>query len=192
VHVIGGEIALSYLTSQLRIHPVARRLFGDRTPFSVVNHLDWDSFIATGNTILLEEGELISQRLACYCRGAFVLSSEFELLRKQPNSGSSLSSMSSTSSRRIFDNVSARLTGASSFPEDEIPMCIVLLLFMELSRAMVDVSVGFSKCLVSLQRAISLRWSSHENQMKIIRDLHNVQVSCFAIRFVLFDVLSSF
>lgn len=45
IHVLGGDAAISMLASSIGMHPVARRVFLDDTPQSIVNSLDSTSAV---------------------------------------------------------------------------------------------------------------------------------------------------
>jgi hypothetical protein len=170
IHVLGGEGVVSYIGSHLDLHPVARRLFTDKSPQSVVNQLNMFSFVAAAISIFLDGSTLRSQKITIYSKASFVLSMERELLVSPSASGV-------RSSRRIFDAAVLNLSGLLTVDNNLTAGFVVYLILMELTRMMGVISYIYAKSIANLQQSVEMRRVRHETKIKITRDLHNLQVA---------------
>jgi hypothetical protein len=170
LHALGGDASIDYVSSQLAMHPVARRLFRDASPQSIVNEVDGESMIVSGVTVFADERVLRSQKVTIYARSGLVVTMERELLAKSSWVGSL------SASRRIFQNVTAHLPRAAKLTKVLGPGFIVYLLLMELTRMIASVLDLYAECLGNNQRTVDMRRVTHQARLKIMRDLHNLQV----------------
>ena len=168
LHSVGGNEAVAAIGHSLGMHPVARRLFGDTSPQSVVNHLGADGELAVTSVSVCAAGALLrAHKLTLWARPGVLLTSERELLspRGEPAWGG----------RQVYDRVVALLPGAVRALGDLGGGFLVYLLLTEMTREVGSVLDLYARCLAHLQRAVDMRRVTHKRRIKVLRDLHNLQ-----------------
>jgi hypothetical protein len=149
------------------------RMFHDVSPQSIVNHLDSESVVITGVTVYVEGMSLRCQKLVIYAKKGLIVTMERELLEFM---GRASLKVPRHNNRRLFDLVNSHRVLSNKLWKSLGVGFVIYLLLTELTRQMSSVLDLYARCLAHLQKSVDMRRVTHSIRLKIMRDLHNLQV----------------